>query len=85
MARLCAFLVQDWMYRGSKRVINRTSKVDINSIMAETDCIILTQVCQKDWLGGSSRPHTKTLCDVVEQHVLLSSLSRCKQKSKSEP
>jgi len=37
------FLNQDWMYRGSKRVINRTSKVDINSIMAETDCIILTQ------------------------------------------
>jgi len=40
----CGLNLQDWMYRGSKRVLNRTCKVDIDAIMGEMDCIVLTQV-----------------------------------------
>eukprot|EP00197_Chlamydomonas_leiostraca_P013760 CAMPEP_0202865702 /NCGR_PEP_ID=MMETSP1391-20130828/6305_1 /ASSEMBLY_ACC=CAM_ASM_000867 /TAXON_ID=1034604 /ORGANISM="Chlamydomonas leiostraca, Strain SAG 11-49" /LENGTH=283 /DNA_ID=CAMNT_0049545569 /DNA_START=222 /DNA_END=1072 /DNA_ORIENTATION=+ len=37
------FAEQDWLYRGKKRVIGRTLRVDVSQVASETDVLVLTQ------------------------------------------
>ncbi|KAF5834786.1 beta-lactamase superfamily domain-containing protein [Dunaliella salina] len=52
-----AFLEQDWMYQGHKRVL-RTDKVKMDAIMADTDVIVITQ-------GLDDHCHMPTLRECV--------------------
>lgn len=38
-----SFAEQDWVYKGKKRVIGKTMKVDMDKVASETDVLVITQ------------------------------------------
>ncbi len=41
---VCVVVLQTWLYKGSKKLIGRQVKVDLDQVASETDVLLLTQV-----------------------------------------